>query len=288
MRRAEATPSRRRRLVTAVPALAAVLSVVGCSIPVDQRTTALDQGAFPDELTEATTTTTVPPTTTGPPQPEPSVPADTTTTSISPIPVEPVTVYFTRGLTDVMQAVEIARPVGTPVLELVDLLERPSGLTAAGLRTTVLPGLIDDIVVDRGTATVVLDRTVLDRMSNANQQRAIAQIVLTVTSFRTVDAGAIGRVRFEVERVGFPVFVPAFAGSSDPGEELAFTDFQSLIATTPTPDAPPPSTTTSSTTPPTAPAPTTLAPPPPAGQPTTTTTTTTATTTPEGSPNDGD
>ncbi|MFZ9017852.1 MAG: GerMN domain-containing protein [Ilumatobacteraceae bacterium] len=222
------------RIRTAVATIAITCS--GCSIPVDQRTTALEQGAFPDELTATTTTTTTPTTTsTSAPAPEASVPTESTTTTMAPIPVEPVTVYFARGLTDVMQAVEIVRPIGTPVLELIELLERPSGITEAGLRTTVLPGLIDDIVVDRGTATVVLDRTVLDRMSNTNQQRAIAQIVLTVTSFRTVDAGGIGRIRFEVDRTGFPVFVPAFGGTSDPGEELSFTDFQSLIATTPTP-----------------------------------------------------
>jgi hypothetical protein len=227
-----------------IVALVGVVALGGCSLPVDQRTTALEQGAFPDELTEATTTTTVaPPTPTTVAQPEPPPLVDTTTTTLPPIPVEPVTVYFARGLTDVMQAVEIARPIGTPVLELVSLLERPSGITEAGLRTTVLPGLIDDIVVDRGTATIVLDQAVLDRMSNTNQQRAIAQIVLTVTSFRTIDAGAIGRVRFEVDRSGFPVFVPAFGGSSDPGEELAFTDFQSLIATTPTPATTQPATT---------------------------------------------
>lgn len=232
-----------------VTALLVATTASGCSLPVDQRTTALEQAGFPDELTATTTTTTLPTTTTTTSVP-PETPnlEDSTTTSLAPIPVEPVSVYFARGLTDVMQAIEIVRPVGTPVLELVTLLERPSGITEAGLRTAVLPGLIDDIVVDRGTATVVLDRTVLDRMSNTNQQRAIAQIVLTVTSFRTVDAGGIGRIRFEVDRSGFPVFVPAFGGSSDPGEELSFTDFQSLIATTPTPTTTTPATTSTTST----------------------------------------
>lgn len=231
----------RRRLV-GVAALATVLvAVPACSLPVDERVTPLDQSDFPDDLTEPTTTTTLPPTTTAPD--DTAVSTETPGTTVPVVPTEAVTVYFTRGVTDVMQPVEFARPLGTPVLELVPLLEQPTGIGDVGLRTSVRSGLIDDIVVDRGTATVLLDPAVLDRMSESNRQQAIAQIVLTVTSFRTVDAGAIGRVRFEVDGEGFPVFVPAFGGSSEPGEELAFTDFQSLIATTPTP------TTTTTTTP---------------------------------------
>jgi hypothetical protein len=235
-------------------ALAALGFAGGCSLPVDERVTPLDQNAIPDDLTEATTTTTT--TTTLPPT---TLPADTsvdsaeTTTTTQPvIPTEVITVYYTRGLTDVMQPVEVVRAIGTPVRELILLLERPTGISEAGLRTSVLSGMIGDILVERGTATVVLDQDILDRMSNANQQRAIAQMVLTVTSFRTTDVGGIGRVRFEVDGEGFPVFVPAFGGSSEPGEELAFTDFQSLIATTPTP-ATTTTTTTTTTTPATTP-----------------------------------
>ena len=216
----------------------------GCSLAVDERVTPLDQDAIPDDLTEATTTTTtttVPPTT-APPDTGVGSTQPTTTTTQPVIPTETITVYYTRGLTDVMQPVELPRAIGTPVAELIALLERPTGISEAGLRTSVLSGMIDDIFVERGTATVLLDQDILDRMSNPNQQRAIAQIVLTLTSFVTADAGAIGFVRFEVDGEGFSVFVPGFGGTSEEGEPLAFTDFSVLIATTPTP------TTTSTTT----------------------------------------
>lgn len=242
------TRSGERAATVLVVALLAL--VTACSLPVDERVTPLGQDAFPDDLTEATTTTTT--TTTVPALPTSTEPGPTveTTTTVATVPTEVVSVYYTRGVSDVLQPVEVLRAVGTPVLELVPLLERPAGITEVGLRTSVLPGLLDDIVVERGTATVTLDPVVLERMSNSNLQRAIAQIVLTVTSFRTVDAGAIGRVRFVVEGEGFPVFVPAFGGSSEPGEELSFTDFQPLIATTPTPATSTTTTTTTTTAPP--------------------------------------
>ncbi len=81
-------------------------------------------------------------------------------------------------------------------------------------------------------ATVSLDAEIVDELSETNLRRAIAQLVLTLTSFSTDDHGAIGRVRFDVDGEGFEVFVPAFGGSSDPGEELAFEDFADLIAST--------------------------------------------------------
>ena len=130
---------------------------------------------------------------------------------------------------------------------LVEVLNPMSGEQAA-LRRSLLPGLIDDIPVERGTATVVLNRNVLDRMSNPAQQRAIAQIVLTLTSFVTNDAGAIGFVRFEVDGEGFSVYVPGFDGTSEAGEPLAFTDFSVLIETTPTPTSATTTTTTTTST----------------------------------------
>jgi hypothetical protein len=218
---------------------AAVLGLVGaCSLPVDERVTPLDQRAIPDDLTEPTTTTTTTTSTTVPPTTAPQDTGvdsvDTTTTTQPTIPTETVTVYYTRGPSDVMQPVGVPRPVLTPVEELVSLLERPTGI--GELRTSLLPGLIDDISpVERATVTVVLDPDILDRMSEPNRQRAIAQIVLTLTSFVTADAGAIGLVRFEVDGEGFSVFVPGFGGSSEPGEPLAFDDFSSLIVTSPSP-----------------------------------------------------
>ena len=225
----------------AVLCLAVVALGVGCSLAVDERVTPLDQSAIPDELTEPTTTTstTTTTTTTAPPT---TVPDDTsvdtaesTTTTQPLIQMETITVYYTRGLTDVMQPIGVARPAGTPVTELIPLLERPTGLGDTILRTSLLPGLIEDIFIERGTATVMLDPDILDRMSNPVQQRAIAQIVLTLTRFVTADAGGIGYVRFEVDGEGFSVYVPGFGGQSEDGELLAFTDFSMWIVSSPTP-----------------------------------------------------
>lgn len=230
------TDSFHRRI--AMIGVALIGLVGGCSLPVDQRVTPLDQNAIPDDLTEATTTTTTttePTTTTTVPEDTTVDTVDLTTTTQPVIPIETITVFYTRGLTDVMQPVNVPLVSPTPIEELIPLLERPTGISDAGLRTSLLPGLIDDIFVDRGTATVLLDPDLLDRMSNTNQQRAIAQIVLTLTSFVTADAGAIGFARFEVDGEGFSVFVPGFGGQSEPGEPLAFTDFSALIVTSPTP-----------------------------------------------------
>lgn len=230
-------------------AILAVLAgtATACSLPVDDRVTPVDRDEFGVQLTQdttttTTTTTTVPSTTSVPD--DTTVSTDVTTTTVAVVPTENITVFYTRGSTDAMQPVDFPLAERTPIEELVPLLERPTGISDVGLRTAVRPGLIDRIgPVERGVATVSLDATVLDRMSEPARQQAIAQIVLTVTSFRTADAGAIGRVRFEVDGDGLQVFVPAFGGQSEPGQELAYDDFQSLIGTTPTP-----TTTTSTTT----------------------------------------
>lgn len=231
---ARGRPIARRVVTVGVGALAIVATVAACSLPVDERVTPIDRGQFGEQLTQDTTTTTsVLPTSTTPTTISDDA-AEPTTTTVAPIPTEPVKVYYSRGATDVMQEVTFELALDTPIDEVVVLLETRTGLADAGLRTAVRPGLIAERpVVDRAVATVVLDGDVVDRMPNDELERAIAQIVLTLTSFRTPDASNIGAVRFEVDGAGFPVFVPAFGGSSDPGEAVVFIDFASLIATTP-------------------------------------------------------
>lgn len=231
------TIHRRIAAISATAVMAVV--VVACSLPVDERVTPIDHDQFGAQLTEDTTTTTTEPatTTTSAPTTAPDVSTpdgEITTTTVAAIPTETVTVFYTRGFTDILQPIEFELAAGTPTLELVPLLERPSTqLRDAGLRSSVQVGLIDDITPERLTANVSLDPAVLDRMSNDDQQRAIAQIVLTLTSFRTPDTGNIGSVRFVVDGEGYPVFVPAFGGTSAPGEPLTYLDFASLISTTP-------------------------------------------------------
>jgi hypothetical protein len=175
-----------------------------------------------------------------------------TTTSSSTIPAPdttPVEIFYTLGFSDDMQRLRRDLLVPVPIRNVIDLLESPTDVAAFNLRTAVRPRLIEDVVLDRATATVELDPDLLDRMSNTEQQRAVAQIVLTLTSFVTPDEGAIGFVRFEVDGDGYAVFVPRLGGSSDPGEPLAFSDFASLVVSTSlTPTTTVPSTTTTTTT----------------------------------------
>lgn len=234
------TRSARCHAAAVVALVAVVAGATACSLPVDERVRPIDRDQFGEQLTQDTTTTTstVPETAPGTTEDVPVTgPTTTTTTTMAPIPTEVIKVFYPRGATDVMQEVSFDVAVDPPIEEVITLLESQSGLAGAGLRTAVRAGLIDGTpVVDRVVATVTLDADVIDRMPNAELERAIAQIVLTLTSFRTPDAGNIGAVRFEVDGNGFSVFVPAFGGASEPGEALAFTDFASLIATTPTPD----------------------------------------------------
>jgi hypothetical protein len=132
--------------------LALTVLVTACSLPVDERVTPIDQDEFGAQLTEDTTTTTTePPTTTSPSTvPDQNDPGQSTTT-LAAIQTQAVTTFYTRGYTDVMQPVEFQLAEGTPVLELVPLLERPPiQVTQADFRSSVRPGLVDDIVVDHG------------------------------------------------------------------------------------------------------------------------------------------
>ena len=68
-------------------------------------------------------------------------------------------------------------------------------------------------------------------MPETQQRRAIAQMVLTFTSFRTTDQGNIGYVTFESDGEPYEVYVPVDDDMSEPGGQLAFADFAELIAT---------------------------------------------------------
>jgi len=159
----------------------------------------------------------------------------------------PVVIYYTIGSSDDVRPLQRQLAADPTLTELLGQLSSPlPDVAALGLRTSVRPNLMESVTVDRGTATVALDSLELGRISDTTLRRAISQLVLTLTSFRTPDQGAIGTVRFETDGEGFAVFVPAFGGQSDPGEPLAFSDFASLIAgtsaSTTTTLPPPPST----------------------------------------------
>lgn len=243
------TPAFRTRLVAA---LSLPLIMVACSLPTDERVSPYNPADLPADLTNTTTTSTTT-TTTLPIVPDSAPPGQDSTTStstVAPPLTSPVEIFYTIGFSDEVQPVrrDLFSPV--PISAVISQLESPSrDITAGGLRSAVRAGLIKEVLLERATATVVLDPVALDRLSNDEQLRATAQIVLTLTSFVTADEGAIGFVRFEVDGDAIAVFVPSLGGSSDPGEPLAFIDFASLVVETSL--APPlgtPTTSTSTTT----------------------------------------
>lgn len=228
-------PRPARRVAALVVALATVVGLVSaCALPTDDRVVPYNVDEVPDQLTDQTTTTTTTTTTTPvPTTPVPTVPGETTTTTTTttlPFVPEPITVYYTIGSSDDIRPLQVNRGREPSIQEVVAALESTTGLSQLGLRTTVRPGLISDVMPERGVATIELDSSVLNRMSEAQRRRAIAQMVLTFTSFRPPDQGNIAFVTFETDGGPFVVFVPAFNGMSEPQELLAYADFAELIA----------------------------------------------------------
>ena len=184
----------------------------------------LDQPA----TSTTTTTTTVPV----------EDPTQSTSTTIG-VQTEPAEVYFVAGLDRLQrQTLQLSSPVG-PFQVIAVLAEEPAGEQSAGLRTVVAPGLVRDVLTDRGVATVDLDREILDTLSPRDQRLVIAQLVLSMIG----SVRGIGQVRFTVDEVPAEIGIPPDYTLSAPGEPLAFADFESLLVTSPA-SAALPSTTT--------------------------------------------
>ncbi len=241
------------RLWQTLPALLPAMLVVACALPTEERATPYDRDELSPALantttTSTTTTTTTPaPTTTIPAPPDSSGSTIAPPTTSSPLfSTTSVDLYYTIAVSDEMARLKRPLPVDVSVEQVVNQLEAPlPDVAEFSYRTWVRRGMVTDVVVERGLATVNLDPRIVGEMSETNLRRSIAQLVLTLTSFSTDDSGAIGRVRFDIDGEGFEVFVPAFGGNSDPGQELAFDDFASLRNTA----APTTTTTTTTTTP---------------------------------------
>lgn len=238
---------------------APLLLLAACGLPLDDRATRYDADDLPDEIanttTSSTTTTTTTTSTTVPSAEQTSdpLPENTTTTTQAPTLATPVDLFYTIGFSD-----DLARlprslfPADVTLPQVLAQLEQPLSDVSRdfGLRTALGRDIIDGVIVDRGVATITLDQDEVDRLTDPALRRAIAQMVLTVTSFRLDNGSGIGKVRFEIDGDGIPVYVPAFGGNSEDGEELSFEDFASMIATTPTPTTTTTSPTTTTTSPP--------------------------------------
>jgi hypothetical protein len=244
-----------RRVVTILGALGLLTTAtVACGLPTDDGAVPYNVDDLPPALSQTTTTSTTTTTTTT--TTPPTLPGETTTTAQSTtttttqaFETKPVTVFYALVSSDELSPLEVQTPVelmGLPAV--VGLLESPPrGVGDFNIRTAVPRNLIEEVPFEPPIATVSLNSTILDRMSTAEERRAIAQMVLTFTSFTTRDAGNVGAVRFEVEGEAYEVFVPAEDGTSEPDQALLFSDFSELIASRST-TATTSSTTTTSTT----------------------------------------
>lgn len=222
---------------------------VACSLPADDRVTQIDPDRLPAALANTTTTSTTT-TTTSTVAPASTSPLDssptTSTSTTLPTLTAPVSIFYTISGSDDLQSLRVFLPEPVSLRQVIAQLETPSSeLSSYNLRSSVRRGLIDDVVLDRAVLTVSLDRATFEVMADVQRRRAVAQIVLTFTSFATSDAGAVGFVRFEIEGEPISVFVPASDSTTEPGAPLAFADFQQLVVNT-TPVATPTTTTSTS------------------------------------------
>jgi hypothetical protein len=250
------TPARLHRRVAALLALPLVL--FGCNLPADEGVTPIAPDDLPLALanttttsTTTTTTTTVPPVTSEPVETDPT----TSTSSTLAVATAPVDLYYVRRAADGMQPIirQLAAPLSLD--SVISQLQEPPPELVEGfnVRTALSDGLIGPHVLDRAVLTVSLNSAIFDAMSEDGQREAIAQMVLTFTSFAVPGAGNIGSVILQVDGVPIPVFKPADGTTSEPGAPVYFDDFSTLIVGT---------SNTPSTTPPTVPPTQTTAPPP--------------------------
>jgi hypothetical protein len=221
--------------------VALAVTVTSCGVGGDDRLRQIDRADL-QGLDETTTTSTS--TTTTSVVPPPGSPGATSTT----ISTESVQLYFLDGNQLQPVTIDLATPA-SPSRVLAALLSGPpTGDLGIGLRsllppeTTTGPSLVNAVVQSNaGFATVDLNNAAFQRIDPTDQQSAIAQIVLTLTT-----RPGVGQVRFTLD--GELMRVPKREGlQSEPGELVSAQDYQSLLTagaattttTTTVPPAPP-------------------------------------------------
>lgn len=243
--------------VATLTAVAAALAACGISAEGDVTRIA------PNELgllantttTTTTTTTTVPATVPATSTPLSLAPEPTTTTTIELVETNLVSVFYPpRGDNQSLREARVRTAPDATLDDIIRLLyEPPDAIAQINLTTAVTP----DLVVGRPEVlplhvVVDLDQAAFERLTEANQDLAIAQLVLTLSDFDMPDGGPVGAVAFRVGGEPISVLIPS-QGASDAGEPVGYRQFEAWIDTTPDPTT---ATTSPTTSPSTAPPPT--------------------------------
>lgn len=222
------------RRVGALSAFAAGLAACGISADEDvTRIPADEVGAIANTTTTTTTTTTVPPTI-PPTSMVDSLPttttSSTTTTTLVAAEQTPVTLFFARrGDAESLRRVPTLQFGEVTLDDLIFLLSNPDErLLTQGFTTAVPDGLVLSTEMLSVHTVVDLDPTVFNAMTDAEQNQAIAQLVLTLTYFVSPVFGPVGPVEFRVGGQPISVLIPG-EGASDPGEPVSFRQFEPWI-----------------------------------------------------------
>ncbi len=214
--------------------MATIACCSACGLQTDSEAVLFDD--IPYGLAQTSTTST---TTSIPDVEEPLNPTTTTT----PQDQRTVDVVYVRQFSRELESVKIDLPIPVSSRDLLNQLSTPPTNAQPNLQTEITRSLVLSIEVERGIANVNLSRAEITRLGSAQQRRAIAQLVLTLTLF-TSDEGGIGQVVFLVGGEPISVYVPLLDANNDPGQPVAWTDFAQLLVGI---DAPATTTTTSVT-----------------------------------------
>jgi hypothetical protein len=211
-----------------------------CSLPADEGVTPIDPDGLPPELADTTTTSTTTSTTTTVPLPT-SEPPQTTAPTTPPAPTTappsnavPVDIYYADRATDGMQSVSRLLLGPVSLQNVMNQLEQPpDDLSSYGLTSALELDLIDpSSSLDRSVLTLSLNSAVFEAMNEDQKRQAIAQMVLTFTSFAVPGEGNIGSVVILVDGAPIPVYIPAEGTTRDPGSPVFYDDFANLVVGT--------------------------------------------------------
>lgn len=229
---------------------AVAVGLAACGFSADDSVTRIpsnELGALANTTTTSTTSTTLPPT--SPPTSTPVSVAlststtSTTTTTLAPVETTPVDLFFApRGDNESLRGVVFNQVGDVRLDDLVRLLsEPPAEVTQGNLTTAVTPGLVVSTEMLQLHTVVDLDPAEFEAMTDVNQNLAIAQLVLTLTSYFDPDNGPIGAVEFRVGGEPISVLIRG-EGASDPGELVGYSHFRAWIDVASEPGGPPTST----------------------------------------------